>query len=300
MSDNERSIAELARLHAEIIKERAAGLQESAQTAQSRLLEREEAMVRLRMQIAALKTSIAAASAPRPVVSPIMPAAAPAAARPVAPITPSPRNLPAPMPMPMPMPAPRPVAVSLAPSPRAFSPIPAPARPKEAVRTSAAATASSARAGFATLAPYLAIVAFAAVFELRSGRHEAVPADMSDLARPAATVVSAGRAAAKGAPVVGDEDRSQEAMLLVHEWKLPGDDKTLGDRLGGEVEMPGTRPAWSVERTGERAYRVTYQLSAESAPYSFEADLESRVVWPAPDTAELLAPRLASLRDSVR
>ncbi len=150
-----------------------------------------------------------------------------------------------------------------------------------------------------TLTPYLAIAAFAVFVELSGARRAPeAPRDLSALARPAAAVVAAGHAAAKGAPVVAEDDRSQEALVLVHEWKLPGDDTPLGERLGG-LDLPGSRPAWSVERTAERAYRVTFQES-NMPPFSFEADLEARVVWPTADTQELLAPRIAALRDAAR
>lgn len=276
MNDTERSFADLARLHDDILRERALGLKDGSADVRAELVAREEAMARLRTQIAELKASIARLDAqkPAPVVAPVS-----AATPRVIPVTP---RISAPVVQTAPVPAPPPVRV------------------KEAVRISATATASSTRAGFATLAPYLVILAFAGVVEARGARRAAAEADYSDLARPAVSVAAQGQASAKGALVVGDEDRSQEALLLVHEWKLPGDDKSLGDRLGGVVDVPGTRPAWSVERTGEKSYRVTYQMSAESASYSFDADLEGRVVWPAPDTAELLAPQLASLRDAPR
>lgn len=147
------------------------------------------------------------------------------------------------------------------------------------------------------LAPYAAILLCAAGLERgRSVRPAPLSPELVRLARPA-FVPAAGHATAKGAPVVGDDDRSQEALLLVHEWKLPGDLKTLGERLGGELDLPGGRPTWSVERTGERAYRVTHQAGADARPYSFDADLDARMVWPAPETQELLAPQLAALRD---
>ena len=125
--------------------------------------------------------------------------------------------------------------------------------------------------------------------------------NLTALAHPAPSVVANTRPVAKGAPVISDEDRSQEALLLVHEWKLPGDEKSLGERLGRELEIPGGRPSWSVERTGAHGYRVTFQPREKDLPYAFEADIEARVVWPTPDTQELLAPRFtAAFRDSVR
>lgn len=238
MIDTERSL------------ERAAELHEAAQTAKTRLAEREAALARLREQVAALKASLASA-----------PAAAPAIRA---------------RPLPVPLPAP------------AARPAPAPAR--------------TAPAAWRPYAPYAAIAACAVLIELGGARQPAPAApDLSALAHPAPAVVLNARPAAKGAPVVTDDDRSEEALLMVHEWKLPGDEKSLGERLGGELDLPGGRPAWTVERTGANGYRVTFQPGERDLPYSFEADIESRVVWPTPDTQELLAPRFtAAFRDAVR
>ena len=169
---------------------------------------------------------------------------------------------------------------------------------------SARTTASSLprTAGWKSLAPYAAIVVCAVVLELSGARRTApVAPNLTALAHPAPAVVANARPAAKGAPVVTDDDRSQEALLLVHEWKLPGDAKSLGERLGSELELPGGRPSWSVERTGAHGYRVTFQPAEKDLPYAFEADIEARVVWPTAETQELLAPRFtAALRDAVR
>jgi hypothetical protein len=276
MIDNERSLADLTRLHDDIMRERAAGLHEAAASKKDMLVEREEALARLRLQVAMLKKSLHGARAAQPQPAPRTPS----------PITPSPR---------------------ISPPPRAFAapvPTPAPVRPvpaKEAFPDSATVKASPARTGLSVLAPYLAIAACAAFVELTRARRAPAPTpDLADLARPAPAIVANGHAAAKGAPVVSDDDRSQEALLLVHEWKLPGDEKTLGDRLGEGMDLPGGRPAWSVDRVGENGYRVTYQPGADSPAFSFEADLAARVVWPTAETQELLAPRVAALRDAAR
>ena len=55
MNDTERSLRDIARLHNEIMRERAEGLHEAAQNAKARLVEREEALVRLRTQVSLLK-----------------------------------------------------------------------------------------------------------------------------------------------------------------------------------------------------------------------------------------------------
>ncbi|MBI5246723.1 MAG: hypothetical protein HY923_06045 [Elusimicrobia bacterium] len=248
MIDTERMLHTVARLQDEIIRERAEGLHEAARAASARLVEREEALARLRSQVTLLKASL----------NP---------------------------------PAPQKIVV--------------PVREKEADLDSARfRPASLPRTGrnWTAYAPYAAIAVCALALEFSGARRAAVvPHDLTALVRPAAQPVIGAKPAAKGVPVVGDEDRSQEALLLVHEWILPGDDKSLGERLGSELELPGGRPAWTVERTAERGYRVTFQPDDKSIPLMFEADVEARVVWPAPETQELLAPRFtAALRDSVR
>ena len=255
MSGNERSLETVARLHAEIMRERAEGLQESAQTAKRRLVEREEAIARLRGEIARMRAAL----------NPEKPRTAAATDQIMA-----------------------------------KCPIP---EKEAAVDSARFKTASLPRTGhWRKYAPYAAIAACALALELGGARRPAAaPPDLSALARPAPAIVAGSRAAAKGAPVLADDDRSQEALLLVHEWTLPGDEKPLGERLGGELELPGGRPAWTVERTGAHGYRVTFREGDRDVPYAFEADLEARVVWPTPETQELLAPRFtAAFRDSVR
>lgn len=246
MIDTERSPETTERLRDEIMRERAEGLHEAAQTAKTRLAAREEALARLRVQVASLKATLA----PAPVVQ----ASAPAAIR--------------------------------------MAPILVPAKEASLPRT----------AGWKSIAPYAAIVACAVILELGGNRRPApVAPNFAALAHPAPAVVANARPVAKGAPVVTDDDRSQEALLLVHEWKLPGDEKSLGERLGGQLDLPGGRPSWTVERTGALGYRVTFQPSEKDLPYAFEADIEARVVWPTAETQELLAPRFtAAFRDSVR
>lgn len=251
MIDTERSLETIASLHAEIMRERAEGLHEAAQTAKTRLAEREAALMNLRSQVALLKAALKPVPIPAPVPAPA------AEVRILAAVVAAP-------------------PVKAAPATRPFS--------------------------WKAASPYAAIVACALVLELGGARGPAAAApNLASLVRPAAALVLNTRPAAKGVPVVTDDDRSQEALLLVHEWKLPGDAKSLGERLGSELELPGGRPSWSVERTGARGYRVTFQAAEKDLPYAFEADIESRVVWPTPETQELLAPRFtAAFRDSVR
>ncbi len=246
MSDTERELLRICRLHDDILRERAEGLRDGAQAFRERLLQREEALARLRTQVAALRATMRQAPVPVQTVQP------------------------APM--------------------------------KEAASVSASASASSTEAGssWRRAAPYAAIVAIAAFVELGGTRRAAQPParDLAGLVRPAPAPVLREHAAAKGVPVVADEDRSQEALLLVHEWTLPGDERTLGERLGGSLDLPGGRPAWSVERTAEHAYRVSFRGGEGATIYSFEADVSARVVWPSAETQDMLAPRFAAaLRD---
>ena len=67
-------------------------------------------------------------------------------------------------------------------------------------------------------------------------------------------------------------------------------------RLAPGVEPPGTRPAWTVGRTGAFAYQVSFRASADAPVYDFDVNLDARQVSPTPDTAALLAPRLVSRR----
>jgi hypothetical protein len=146
--------------------------------------------------------------------------------------------------------------------------------------------------------PYAAIAAAAIVFELNGRRAPAPPApDSFAFARPAA-VAPGGVATAPGAPLaLSEDDRAGEALLLVQEWTAPGDSRTLLERFG--EGLPGAPAAWSVERTGEHAYRVSARRGAAEA-WEFDADLDARTVTPAAETAERLAPAYASLRDALR
>ena len=227
----------------EIMRERAEGLREAAQAAKTRLTEREEALARLRVQVAMLKASLnTQLETTTPSIATVLPAQPP-------------------------VPAPRKEA-----PPRTVS--------------------------LQSFAPYAAIVACAVVLELGAARRPPADAALNliALARPSPAVVANTRPSAKGASAVIDDDRSLEALLLVHEWKLPDDKKSLGERLGGELELPGGRPSWSVERTSTHGYRVTFQPPENALPYAFEADIESRVVWPTSETQELLCADLLDQR----
>jgi hypothetical protein len=90
-------------------------------------------------------------------------------------------------------------------------------------------------------------------------------------------------------PAPAEDDGSAEALLLVHEWVPEGGDRSLLSLLGGELDRPGLPPSWTVERTGPRSFLVRFRDG--SASHDFEADLESRTVRPAGETAALFAGR---------
>jgi hypothetical protein len=110
-------------------------------------------------------------------------------------------------------------------------------------------------------------------------------------AAPAAPIT----AAAPVAPAL-DDGGAEEALLLAHDWRMTGDERSLSERLGTGTNPPGAQSEWTAERTGERTYRVTYKPSGSEAGYDFDVDLTARRVDPTPETAELISPRLASRR----
>lgn len=151
----------------------------------------------------------------------------------------------------------------------------------------AAISLSTALPRFGRLAPYAAILAVAVAVQLRPApRREALPLT---------SVVPLAPSPSRIAPALED-DGAAEALLLVNEYRLPGDERTLSERLGGENAPPGARPAWTAERTGERAYRVSFRAPNDGAGYDFDVDLDSGRVDPTPETAELIAPRLTARR----
>ena len=78
------------------------------------------------------------------------------------------------------------------------------------------------------------------------------------------------------APVV-DED-AREAITLVQDWKLTGDEKAVAQRLAGVARNPYYSRAWSAERTGADSYLVIFRAPAGSPVYAFEVSLETQLV----------------------
>ena len=165
---------------------------------------------------------------------------------------------------------------------------------KEAAPDSARAAATSlptgaprARIPLVRLLPYAALAAFAIGAQIPRRRPAALPA----IAAPAQLL-----RAEPEPSVETDDDRGNEAIALVHEWRMPGDDRSIVERLPQDSELPGTRPAWRVERTGAATYRVSFRPTQEESSLEFDVDLDALRVEPSPDTAQLLAPRLTALR----
>ena len=159
---------------------------------------------------------------------------------------------------------------------------------KEAASDSAPAAASfktGASGGSWRPVPYLAIFFAAVGMQLHASR----------AAAPAVPAAAAIAALPSPAPSL-DDGGADEALLLAHDWRLPGDERPLSERLGSDTNPPGTQPEWTAERTGERTYRVSFRPSLSEPSYDFDVDLAARRVDPTAETGELISPRLASRR----
>ena len=154
---------------------------------------------------------------------------------------------------------------------------------KEAVSGSAPAAASfkaGARHDSWRPVPYIALFFVAVGMQFHAPRVDAPPA----------SPVSA-------APAVAiEDDGAEEALLLARDWRLPGDERPLSERLGEGGDPPGAQPQWTAERTGERTYRVSFRSNGADSGYDFDVDLTARRVDPTPETAGLISPRLVSRR----
>ena len=159
---------------------------------------------------------------------------------------------------------------------------------KEAAPVSAAETASfktGSRSNSWRSAPYIAIFFAAAGLQVHASQPRLAPATGA---------ASAVAVAASPEPIL--DGGADEALMLAHDWRLPGDERPISERLGGGTNPPGSQPQWTADRTGERTYRVTFKPSGSEAAYDFDVDLASRRVDPTPETAELISPRLVSRR----
>lgn len=164
---------------------------------------------------------------------------------------------------------------------------------KEAAAVSAP-VAASLRAEAARCAPALlhALLPFAVIAAAAYTAHMKIAPSLRAMEAPRAQPPSlaAGHDAlirvvppAPGAAAPAEDDQSAEALLLVHAWRPPGEERTMLQLLGGELDRPGLPSAWSAERTGPRSYLVRFRDGA--AEHAFETDLDARSVRPAESDA---------------
>jgi hypothetical protein len=103
---------------------------------------------------------------------------------------------------------------------------------------------------------------------------------------PAAAVTRAPRQAPAAAP---DLD-AQDAVALVQEWKIAGDETPVLERLGESVARAAGPRAWTSEKTGPDAYLVVFR-ERNGPLYAFEVDLAAEEVHATPETVDLLTLR---------
>ncbi|MDE2509839.1 MAG: hypothetical protein KGL74_01835 [Elusimicrobia bacterium] len=238
------------------LRDQALNLRESVNSSRARLYAQREQLTRLRAELSALRAL--AATPPTGAAPASAPAPTPVPARAFA--------------VPIPVKIPSVSMVAAADS----APAAAPSRTDGGKRTWSAL-------------PYAALLAAAVLLQRNASlRREAVPAD---------PVVPIETAFVPPAPEAAFEDPgADQALLLAHDFRLPGDERPLAERLNAGANPPGSRPAWTAERTGDRTYRVRYQSTDDQPDYEFDVDLDARRVDPTPETAELIAPQLASRR----
>ncbi len=88
-------------------------------------------------------------------------------------------------------------------------------------------------------------------------------------------------------PAAVDPD-AQEAITLVQNWQLAGDEKPILGRLAEAVRNPAYPRAWSAEKTEEDSYLVIFREPAGTPVYAFEVNLESEAVQATPEAVERL------------
>lgn len=245
-----------------VLRDKALNLRESVNSTRARLYSQRERVTRLRAEIAALRALSELKSA------------APAAAPPPS------RAFVAPLAAPLAVPAPSPLSKE---SDADSAPAPASFQTDDVQR-------------FWKALPYAAILFLAVAIQNRPAFRLTVPAPFAPAAGAPAAPAGASASSAAAPAAAAEDDRADEALLLVHEFRLPGDETPLSERLSPGSNPPGSRPAWTAERTGEKTYLVRYQASDDAPAYEFDVDVEARRVDPTPATAELIAPRLASTR----
>jgi hypothetical protein len=168
---------------------------------------------------------------------------------------------------------------------------------EEAVSDSARVGAASSAAGRALL-----ILALAASGGFAAGRRLAdvllppPPAPSSTRPRPAPRrpPLPAMDAAFSAPRVPADEEGAQKALLLAGDWRGREDGRTIDERLGVPVDLPGAAPTWSADRTGENTYLVT-RRGPDGEEYVFEVDLDQNRAAPDRETRLRLSPQLTAV-----
>jgi|CXWL01.1.fsa_nt_gi hypothetical protein len=84
-----------------------------------------------------------------------------------------------------------------------------------------------------------------------------------------------------------DQD-ALEAIALVQDWHVTGDEKAVAQRLASVVRNPYYPRAWSAEKMGEDSYLVIFREPAGSPVYAFEVGLESESVEATPEARDRL------------
>lgn len=104
---------------------------------------------------------------------------------------------------------------------------------------------------------------------------------------PASAVLKTRPLAAQAA--AADLD-ARDAVVLVQEWKIAGDEMPVQERLGESIARAAGRRAWTAERTGPDAYLVVFRERGGPL-YAFEVDLAAEEVHATPETVDLLTLR---------
>ena len=287
------------------IAEGAAALRDCATSIRTRLQGREQTLVRLRTELSALR-SISEITILKPPPPPPPPKAVPISPpqTPAHPASPSVESILADLLHPEPVVAEPIVAEPVVEQPFVETPLseqtliiepPAVQKPKSSApvmpiysRPAMPPVASSPKAPrslFVTLLPIACLVGITALLAF-SRFHTVKPtgAAKTDAPPPAQAP----------APPPLDE-KSAEALALVRQWRMAGDDKTLFTRLGSVIQHPNGSQAWSVERLDENSYLVIYREAAGSPIYAFETRLKVKSVMPSPEATERLT--LMRVRD---
>lgn len=79
-----------------------------------------------------------------------------------------------------------------------------------------------------------------------------------------------------------------EAIALVQDSRLAGDEETVLGRLAGAVRNPAYPRAWSAEKTEGASFLVLFREPAGAPVYAFEVNLETEAVEATPEAVERL------------